>query len=212
MQQFCFLCGKKTEKLIEGYCEECYEREFKLIKAPEKIFINACSNCGKIKEENKWKDMKLEVAIANKIKILGNDVSLTMEKTDDIFHIYAKGFLKNHTHEKEERHHTRVHVNKMLCPDCTKERTGYYQSILQLRGKITDEILDFTDKQISEKSFYKVKEVKGGIDLYIGKKSVAESTANTLKKSFKAEVKKSFKQVSKKEGKNVYTDVISVRI
>jgi NMD protein affecting ribosome stability and mRNA decay len=29
--------GKKTEKLIDGYCEKCYNKEFNLIEVPKEI-------------------------------------------------------------------------------------------------------------------------------------------------------------------------------
>ena len=212
MQKFCFLCGKRTDKLIEGYCEECYEKEFKLIRLPEKISIEMCHNCEKIKDDNKWKSITLETAITNKVKVLGRDVKLSLEKTDNTFHIYARGFLKNHDNLKEEKHLAQVDIKKSLCPTCIKERSGYHESILQLRGDVTPDILNFVERQISEDVFYKTKSVKGGLDYYISKKAVAESIANSLKKSFKAVLKRSFKQVSKKEGKNIYKDIISVRI
>ena len=61
--KFCFLCGKKTEKLIEGYCEECYNKEFKLIEAPKEISFIICSRCNRIKYKNKWKDIYRSVIL-----------------------------------------------------------------------------------------------------------------------------------------------------
>jgi len=215
--KFCFLCGKETEKLIEGYCEDCYNKEFQLIKVPEKIPFTVCSKCNLIKYENKWKDLKFDDIIKQKIEILGNKVKIRIEK-DDIAHIYAKGFLKNSKKQKEEVHNVILQQNKTVCLSCSRRYGNYYESVLQLRGNISEEVLNFIDDQMilafqkDNKAFYRIENIKNGFDLYIGNKSVAEKIAELLRKRFKAEIKKSFQLATRKEGKDVYRNVVLVRI
>ncbi len=51
-KKFCFLCGKETEKLINGYCEDCYSKKFPLEK--KKLVLKICKICGKMNYRNKW--------------------------------------------------------------------------------------------------------------------------------------------------------------
>jgi len=215
--KFCFLCGKKSEKLIEGYCEECYNKQFQLIEVPKEIDVTLCSKCGLVKERNKWKDIGIEDFIKNKIKIIGKDVEIRIER-NDTFEIHAKGYLNNSKKLKEEVQEIVVNENKIVCPNCFKRFGGYSEAILQLRGNITNEILNFVDDQIvsdflkNKKIFYRIKEVKGGFDLYINNKSLARKIAIILKNKYKAEVKKSFKLVTRKQGRDIYKNIILIRI
>ena len=215
--KFCFLCGKKTEKLIKGYCEECYNKKYNLIEIPKKISYIICNKCKLIRHRNKWKDTKIRDLLKQKIKILGNNVKIKIEM-NDIFHIKAKGFLEGSEKLKEETHDVNVNINKTICPFCSRKYGGYYEAILQLRGNFSPLITDFIDDQMilmskkERKAFYRIKGVKNGFDFYIGSKSAANRLAESLKKKFNAKIKRSFKLVTKKNGKNVYRNIISVRI
>jgi len=215
--KFCFLCGKETEKLIEGYCERCYNKEFQLIKVPEKIPFIICCKCNMIKHKNSWKELDTDDIIKENIEILGKNVKINIEK-NDIAHVYVKGFLKNSKKQKEEVHNVILKQNKTVCPFCSRRHGNYYEAILQLRGNISEEILDFVDEQIilaskkDKKAFYRVENIKNGFDFYIGSKSLADKIADLLRKRFKAETKKSFHLVTRKEGKDIYRSVVLVRV
>lgn len=208
--KFCFLCGKKTEKLIKGYCEECYNEKFQLIKIPEKISLTICVKCNLIKYKNKWKSIK--DVIRNKIEVVGKNVGIEIEE-NDVISIHASGFLKDSKKPKEEIHEIKLKLRKTVCLSCSRKYGDYYEAILQLRGKISNDIIDFIDDQvIIKKSFYRAENVKGGLNLYLKNKSLANKIANDLKEKYNAEIKKSFKLVTKKEGRNIYRNVILIRI
>lgn len=210
--KFCFLCGKETEKLIEGYCKECFEKEFQLVKVSKEIEIIKCNKCEKFQFKNKWVD-ELDEAIVKNVKKLGDDVKVKVHVLNGKVHVYAKGFIKGH--EKQETYHVDVKIKKIICKDCSRSGGGYYEAVLQLRGNTTDDILELIEKTLEKsrnrKAFYKTKELKEGIDYYVGSKSVANKLAETLrKKGYK--VKKTFKLITRKDGRNVYRTTISVRI
>jgi nonsense-mediated mRNA decay protein 3 len=207
--KFCFVCGKNTEKLIEGYCEKCYNKKFELIKVPEELSIKLCSKCNRIKHRNVWKDIEVEDLLKDKIKVLGRDVDITIEKNDCI-HLIAKGFLKNSKKQKEESHEIKLKLNKIVCPDCSRKFGDYYESILQLRGE-AERMMDFLSDRLANKNIYKVKNVKNGIDIYLNDRHVAESMSKLLKKHFNAKVKKSFRLVTRKQGKDIYRTTLVVR-
>ena len=210
--KFCFLCGKKTEKLIKGYCEECYKKKFQLIEVPEEIDVTICNRCNKIKEKNKWKETETDEVLRDKIKILGKNVKIKIEKNDNL-KVHARGYLEGSKNLKEEVHEVKIILNKRLCSDCFKKSGKYYESIIQIRGELTSEDMDSIDDIVLERGgFYRIEEVKGGYDFYVSSKSLANKIAEFVRKKYKIEIKKSFKLFTRKEGKDIYRDTILLRI
>jgi len=210
--KFCFLCGKKTENLIKGYCEECYNKKFKLIEVPEEILVTICSKCNRIKEGNKWKDIEIDEFLRNKIKILGKDVKIKIE-INDVLKVFAKGFLEGSKNLKEEVHEVKLKTKKEVCLECSRKYSDYYEALIQVRGNLTnDDVNSIDDIVLVKKGSYRIKEVKGGYDLFISSKSLGEKITDFLRKKYKAEIKKSYKLVTGKEGKNVYRNIILIRI
>jgi nonsense-mediated mRNA decay protein 3 len=202
--KFCFICGKNTRKLIEGYCEDCYNKNFNLIEIPKELKITKCSKCGKIRQKNKWITAELENLIKNNIKILGKNVKAKLDENK----IIVSGSLIPKT-TKEEVHEININVIKTLCNECSKKTGGYYEAIIQLRGNINEGILNLIDNE-ARNTFYKIKNVKNGFDLYIGNEHIANRIAEILKRNYKFKVKKSFKLHTKKEGKDIYKTTILI--
>ncbi len=217
MQKFCYVCGKATNKLINGMCEDCFKDKSRIINVPEILELITCSKCGHTKIKNNWKDINVENILKDKIKILGENVKLEIKKTNNDLKVSAKGLVKGVSKPKEETHSVYLHYNKVLCPDCIRKYGNYYESTLQLRGNIPDSTLQIIENEISfikdkdRKAFYRIEKVKGGLDLFFGSKSAAEKVAESLRKRFQAEIKRSFKLFTRKEGKDIYREVISVR-
>jgi len=204
--KFCFICGKKNGKIIEGYCEDCYNKNFSLIEVPKELLITRCRKCSKIKKKDSWIDAGIEDLIRDKIKILGKDVKIRVDGNK----IIANGFLKNSKKAKEEVHEINIKPIKTLCLKCSQKLGGYYETVIQLRGNVTNEILNLVDEKINEKSFYRAEAVKEGFNLYVGNKSVANDVAELLKKIYKFKISKSYKLFTKKEGRDIYRTMISI--
>jgi len=204
--KFCFVCGKKTEKLIEGYCEDCYNEKFNLVKIPKDLRIVMCSKCKKIKQGINWKDIEIEDFLKNNIKTLGKDVKIEVKENK----IFVTGTLEKSKKSKEEVHEINIKPIKTLCLRCSQKLGGYYETVIQLRGNVTNNILNLLDEKINEKSFYRVEAVKGGFNLYVGNKSVANDATELIKKKYKFKISKSYKLFTKKEGRDVYRTMISI--
>lgn len=209
--KFCFLCGKNTEDLVEGYCEDCYNKEFNLIEVPEKMVFTVCSRCDHIKHRNKWEDIEVGELLKDKVKVLGRDVSIRIKK-NDVLHIVAKGYLKGSKKIKEEEHVIALKPSKKVCIDCSRKSGGYFEATIQLRGKTT-EAMDFIDDQIiRENQTFRVEKIKNGFDIYLADSSFADRLTNEIKKKFDARIKKNYKLVTRKKGKDIYRSSILVRI
>jgi nonsense-mediated mRNA decay protein 3 len=211
--KFCFLCGKRTEKLIKGYCEECYKKKFQLIEVPEEIPITLCVRCRNIKERHKWTENEIDKVLRDRIKVLGKDVSIRIEKNEEDAKIIAKGLLEFSKSPKEEVHEVKLKIKKVTCPTCSRKAGKYYESTIQIRGNLTNDDVDAIDDDVLERGgFYRVKEVKGGYDFFISDKSLAKKIVETFKTRHKVEIKKSFKLLTRRDGKDIYRDTILLRI
>lgn len=215
--KFCFVCGKKTEGLIEGYCKDCYNKEFNLIGVPKKINITVCTKCGSIKEKNTWKKIELDEFVRKKIKILGKNVDIDIEE-NNVLKIHVKGFLKDSKKIKEEHYEIPIKRNKVVCIYCIRKNSDYTEAIIQLRGDVEKNTLDMIDDLVTKEIvdgkqvFYRIKRVTGGYDFFMGDRHTTNKIVDFLKRRFDARIKKSYKLVTHKKGKDIYKDTILVRI
>ena len=211
--KFCFLCGKRTEKLIKGHCEECYKKKFQLIEVPEEISVTVCARCGQIKKRYKWVESEIDKVLLDKIKILGKNVSIKIELNESIAKIHARGLLEGSKKIKEEVHEVKLKIKKMTCLTCSRKAGKYYESTVQIRGEIKNEDMDAVDDVVLErKGFYRIKEVKGGYDLFVSDKSLANKIAEVFENRYRVETKRSFKLLTRRDGKDINRETILLRI
>lgn len=218
-RKFCFVCGKATEKLIEGYCEECRNEDTTLLEMPKKFELIVCSRCNRVKYLNTWQDIPIEEVLNKKVKTVGRITTFDIINEVKFYYAHAKGYPKGSTKLREEKERIPVHINKIVCPKCNMRWGGYYEAIVQVRGNYTKEALKIAEEIVGrsegkdEKAFItKIEKVKGGVDYYLGSKRIATKIADELKKRFNADIKKSFELVTQREGKDVHRNIISVRI
>jgi len=218
-RKFCFVCGKSTDKLIEGYCEECRGEKENLIEMPKKFELTVCSRCNRVKFNNRWHDSSVEDVLNKKIKTKGRITKFEIERDGKFYYAIVKGYPEGSTKLREEKERIPVHINKIVCSQCIRKWGGYYEAIVQIRGKYTRPMLDLVEEIVErskgkdEKAFIsKISRVKGGFDYYLGSKKIAMKIASEMKKEYDAEIKKSYELVTQKEGKDVYRNIYSVRI
>ena len=115
---------------------------------------------------------------------------------------------------------TEVNIRRRLCRNCTRQMGGYFESILQVRGKFDrEEIVEVVRNLMASfskkdrKAFITdTKFLKHGVDFYIGSTRVARKIANTIKCK-NCRIKESPKLVGvDRHGKRLYRVTILVRI
>jgi NMD protein affecting ribosome stability and mRNA decay len=166
-------------------------------------------------DRNKWRVIDLKDIILEKVKILGDSVNIkAVSEEDNKGRIIATGFLKGMSKPKEEIHDLKLKLNKITCPTCGKEAGLYYESTLQIRGKmLTNEDLDaLLDITRNREGFYSMLNVAGGCDIKVSSKSLAKKLAEYVVKKYKIDKKLSFHLVTKREGRDLYRDTILLRI
>ncbi len=206
MKKFCFVCGKDTDKLIEGYCEDCYNKKFSLVSFPKDMSYIICTKCKKLKVGTGWEDMSIEDYVKRLIKINGVLTKIVVGDGK----VTVTGVLDKCKKQKEETHDVKLKKIKAICLRCSHEAGGYYEAILQIRCETSQKILDFIDRRINQDSYYRVEKVRGGYDLYVGNKAIANEVAELLKKNYKLKIVKSYKMYTRKEGRDMYRTMISV--
>ena len=215
MGRFCFICGKKTDKLIDGMCEDCYIKRLKLADVPRKINIIKCPKCGRIRIGFKWyreSEDVLRKVIKKNINLREKVDRIDIDRINSLFEVVL--YKKVIERTKIERHVVRLHYDKRICELCAKKESGYYRARLQLRGEVNDNVLKFVEKKLNgiDRVFFTVKRVKGGYDFLINSKSAVKKLEKSMGRKYNIEIKRGYKLVTRKLGRNIYRDVVSIRI
>lgn len=212
MRKFCFICGSPTDKLADGRCEDCLKKSA-FLSLPRKIEVTQCNKCKKMFLDNKWTEFDIVKILEKSVKLSGKikkiDAKEEKKKIKASF-VLVPAFSDR---EVEEAHEADFHVNKIICPSCSRRHSGYYEAVLQLRGfdeNGLEKLVGVFD-MLKEKTFYRVNEVKGGFDIKVGNKLVVVSAASDVRKKFPSEMKKSFSIVTKIDGRDVHRKFILIR-
>ncbi|MCD6367703.1 MAG: 60S ribosomal export protein NMD3 [Candidatus Aenigmarchaeota archaeon] len=214
--KFCIKCGKKTETLFNGLCEECFKEMNELISVPEKAKISVCKICGRAKIK-KWEKIDIDDAIKRLIKTNGKLEKIKIEKEWKnkklLVKIKASGFL-NEKVKKSETKEIEITIEEKLCDTCGKIVGGYYESVIQLRSKdknkLEKTLRDIENIVYNNNGFIvKILKNKNGVDVYITPKSLLNKISRSIKYN---EIKTSYTLVGMKDGKNLYRSTMLLRL
>lgn len=195
---FCIKCGKKA--VVDVFCEDCFLSQKKLFDL--KDFSLSVCNCGKyykngwVKEEN-----LIEKEIERRLKVHGvikkKNIKLKRKGGYLIASVTCSGLIKPCKKMKKEARDIKIFIKKRKCDVCSKISGGYYESVLQIRGKNAEKIL----RRIPIPKTARIEELKQGYDIKLLKKKDAYSIIKDLKPE-----KKSFKFVGTKKGRKLYRE------
>ncbi|MBN2518687.1 MAG: 60S ribosomal export protein NMD3 [Candidatus Altiarchaeota archaeon] len=205
----CPNCGKKSE--VDMLCKECFLRKKLRLELPNSLGFEYCTRCSSAKMSGKWVEFdQIEDAVAELVtKNAKGNLEEIEEKLGEVLAldldvIYVGGQEYSATISLEygnfllERK-TKVIVKKVSCPSCSKKSGGYFEAVLQIRGDFDPQIVEKIEKRIEKSKdqnafITKITRVRGGIDIYIGSKKVAEKIARSFRTE--AEIKKSSQLIS----------------
>lgn len=216
MPSKCFVCGTRPA-VIDGWCAEDWNKEHALIKLPDRFDIIMCARCNRAKISGSWKNWDLENFLRSKAKISGRLDELKVTEKNGKFIVSVRGVVEHGFKPKTEEHAVIIKFNKVSCPECSRAAGGYYEAIVQLRGRITDSEINFFEHEAEKilakdaRAFYSVKEIKEGLDIKMGSASAANKLAELLKRRYRAEINKSYQLVSKKDSRDINRTIIAVR-
>ncbi|MFH0949224.1 MAG: NMD3-related protein [Candidatus Aenigmatarchaeota archaeon] len=205
----CAICGKESVKDI-ALCDKHFLEKNELFTI-KNFHLEVC-HCGAF-YTNKWekssdinesirKAIEKNIKTENKIKNI--DISLKIVGNRAYADINAVGFIDPSKVEKSEKKKIYVIMKRHMCDDCVKMSGGYYDAMIQVRGK-TDDIM----KKITLPEGSVLNLNKDGADIKFIKKADATRIAGLLRKWY--DVKSSCKLVTQKKGKKLYRNFYSVR-
>jgi len=221
--RFCCICGKITDRLIDNRCYSCYIKE-KKPEIPKKIEIRVCKRCLRVYSKGKWvvvndylPDILASEAI-NRLSLKGYNI----EKYDVLNFMENEGKLTLKVKFKfnfrdivyETYENIEVKSKFEQCLDCARMAGGYYEGILQIRGKYDEEqVYSVVEKNLQNAFISKIKKHKRGLDFYLSSRKVTKKIAKIFKNKYHAKVIFSPSLVGRsKDGKSLYRITASVRM
>jgi nonsense-mediated mRNA decay protein 3 len=209
MEKICPKCGalSGSKKFFGDFCEDCYLSMIAL-EFPMRIEVPLCRVCGRIRAA-KWEEL-------NKT-ILENIVKKNAKGSYDSFYVTPCGEgqyevvfrVSNGPNYFEVKRKFSLKKNKSICDDCSRETSGYYEAIIQIRGKNTRRWAEKILRELKNRTFVsKYLELSEGIDIYVGSRKGAAEVLGILKR--KPTI--SDKLYGVKDGRRVYRRTYCVRV
>lgn len=212
--KICPRCGATSDrkKFIGAFCEDCFAERIK-IEIPRSITYQLCKTCGRIRTD-KWEHLSkraLEKPVLKEIKGKYTNVRFIFPDSGDgtasaVFLVQAGDSFV------EIPKQFGLVQKKTQCEDCSRSSSGYFESIIQLRGdeKRVAKLKDSLVRSLQRKTFVsRIEEQKhGGFDLYIG--SNKETLALIEELGLRAEITYTLHGV--KEGNRIYRTTYCIRL
>lgn len=229
---FCYVCGRATDKLIEGKCPRCVLRDVEVLKLPQRVTAKVCRECLRYVSRGRWvsaedPERSLEMAVKSSLEellpvsdivdkkfIFGEAHSISPKRCSIPYEVRVTYVYKGIKHSEAKK--GRARVSMVLCENCARKHGGYYEAVLQLRGQdgLRNDARDELDTVLRgfRDSVSEVRRVKKGVDVYMDSLSRARKAAKVLRDSLGGELRESPKLVGMRKGKAFHRVNISLKL
>lgn len=252
----CGALEEEKGPLMDGLCRDCFLEENPLIKTPREIELEVCDRCGAYFLEGESHDVErdptseyVEAAkelLTSEAEALqagpagtryvrfenseGIDLSFEAEYTSPeniVIEVGVQAVLFDYQEEPlTDRVEVEVNLVETRCDVCSKLESGYYEAVLQVRGKedldedkisevyqaLKDEFLRIQDRSRDE-FVSQVKRKHGGMDIYTSSSRLAEDLARFLKNKYGGSMDKSAELIGQTEdGEERYRVTVVARL
>ncbi|MDY6761648.1 MAG: 60S ribosomal export protein NMD3 [Candidatus Nanohaloarchaea archaeon] len=224
MEAPCPTCGEETD----GYgphnlCRDCFLEDEQLIEVPDELTVERCSHCRRIRRGMDWLEIDSDQEIIS--HVLEDEIdtdavtAVSFTEEGDTYHLKLMVEQEVDGERLQQEIETQLVVETVQCPPCSKFEGGYYEYVIQLRGKhledaleaMIDRAADVTDEN-REDFVADVEEADGGYDLYVSSRDMAEALLKVVRERYDMEEKRSKELVGTEDGENVYRSVVSARV
>lgn len=165
MKRFCYRCGAlepDAGQLVQGLCQRCFAKEFRLLRAPPKVEVVLCKRCGARLIGKNWhlpapgeriEDAVMEATL-DKLRVIhltksgrqmlrpqeAREVEIAAEP--DLKGGRVKIRARGKVHElqvqpKLEEATIKLNLNYKTCDICSLKRARHHEAILQVRGELS---------------------------------------------------------------------------
>ncbi|KXA95151.1 hypothetical protein AKJ65_02500 [candidate division MSBL1 archaeon SCGC-AAA259E19] len=252
----CGALEEEKGPLLEGLCKDCFLEKNPLLKVPEEVEMEICDRCGAFYLENAWHDLEgrpteeyLEAAkemVTSVAEVFeggpagsryvnfedseGVDIGFKAERpspeTINISVEVRGRFFDSQEEPLSDRAEVKVKLKRTTCGVCERLASGYYEAILQVRGReeISEEKISEIFRSLEEEVgagqsrsrdefVSKVKRKHGGLDLYVSSAKLARDLARFLKREYGAEMSESAELIGQTEdGEENYRVTVVARM
>lgn len=230
LKKFCPRCGKGTDELFDGLCEQCYKDTKEIISVPQNIDVIMCKRCGKSIERNKWaSNESIDSMIVRAVNSCVRPDNGTLMKVDyKPFVLGGKTTVPvTITAEKEvsEKNikksvQANVVILPQVCDSCSRLSGSYYEAIVQIRGpeEMQGKLLELVKAKVNQYkdsnqySFItKTVKMKCGTDVYLGSSKAAQKIEQEAKKAYNVSTKITASIHGMKDGKEIIRLTVLLR-
>ena len=190
-ETFCPKCGKKTRKLVRGFCASCYGEDHTLVELPRELVVERCKRCEKVRLSGKWvvqEQASLEQWIAGKSKskeLAGPQYKVSLEPQESGTTI-ASGNVTGTIDgiELAANASTVLKPNTVLCDPCMRVTSNYFECVIQLRYEKNP-----SDEEVKRRlnSF----PTRKGLDVHIGSHRAGKQIAERLAREHHSTIERS---------------------
>lgn len=213
-RRFCLRCGKlesPEEPLIEGLCLDCFLKERRLVRLPNKVTLVRCPVCGSLYVNGSWIPLNggdaeaLQYYLTEAIIKKGPANPSLLETNAEVLDVYggqAELLVKSSFRGRpiEQKLTILYDIVGRLCPRCLNIKARNYEAILQIRfaGSPSRELTKRITRLLGERrsicdSMTDYEELREGIDVKFSNVSVARHAATYLQSVFGGYVTESWK-------------------
>lgn len=222
MKAFCVECGKEGV-VYQGLCQDCLSMRRRFLQVPAFLDLHRCVHCGSFNLPGGWREASLEdavrEAVSGAVKV-SREVGTHSLETD---HAPSEGsILQARVHARldleglvaKEEATLDIRIRGDTCPQCSRQRGGYYEAILQVRGEGRDLREEEVEKVLRlvygrvdrDPSLFVSQEerIHGGLDLYLSSNRSAKALVRELRSALGGKVSSSPRLHTRKKGKDMY--------
>lgn len=241
--------------LIDGLCQKCFVAEHPLLQVAQRIGLKVCRMCGAHFIDNEWRELEKEsgsalkegaeeavlseltvarkgptgIQYVNPAEVDNVRVKLESELVPPNVRVNVEASGKiDESQKKEQNERTEVSVNidMTTCKICSRKTSGYYEAILQVRGrdslsekriaglyKVMENRVMEEHKRDRNAFVSKIERKHGGLDFYVSSTDLARHMAELLKSKYGAKINESAKLIGKtKDGRDKYRIKVIARL
>ena len=229
---FCVECGAEGPT-YQGLCARCFPKRHPVLRPPDLLDLERCTSCGSFRVGSGWSKVDRELALTallrEAVPVLPpwERVSFTQvarEEDPNNLALTVKALGRFEDLQSVQDFRVRVRIKPSLCDPCQKQRSRYYEGVLQVRGDgreltpaevraVRTFVTARVDRAGDTDSFVsRIEEVHGGLDFYVSANALGKALARDLSESFGGTVSSSPKLYGQKQGREVYRVTSLVRL
>ena len=230
---FCVECGLEGPT-TGGLCPACFARKHPLVDPPPHVDVPRCQACGSLLVGSTWTRAELDQAVPTilRAKVPGRPpfarvrfTHVAREEDANNFALTVKASTSHEGMELVQDFHTRLRLKPSLCDPCAKQRSRYFEGIVQVRAEdrgltpgelraVRTFVQARVDRAARESSEFlsRVEATHGGLDFYVSSNALGKVLARELASAFGGTLTTSSKLFGQKQGKEVYRVTSLVRL